>query len=79
MFIIGFTMMIIIAVKEDEIPLVLHKSLGWVCTYIFAIGLIRNLQIFYRKSSPLKPKKFVNMIQMTTDAKLTGESFRLQT
>ncbi len=57
MFTIGLALMLICAFKEEELPVKYYKSIGWVCTYIFAIGLLRKLQIFFRRTPKVKPKK----------------------
>ena len=59
MMVLGFILMLIVAFKGDELPVNFHKTIGWVCTYIFAIGLLRKLQIFFRKN----PKKELRRVR----------------
>ncbi len=59
MFVAGVALMLICAYKEDELPVTFHKSIGWICTFIFAAGLLRKLQIFFRKTPKVIASKTV--------------------
>lgn len=54
MFIIGLWLLAIVAYKQDSLTLEVHKTIGWVITFVFAIGWLRMIQIFYKNAKEIK-------------------------
>merc|ERR1712110_798059 len=57
MFVIGLTLLLIVAFKQDELSLDVHTTIGWVITFTFAFGWLRMIQLFFvRKLNQLSKK-----------------------
>ncbi len=54
----------IIVLKSDDLALNVYKILGWICTFIFILGLLCSLQVLKKplpkyKKPANKPLKFL--------------------
>jgi len=57
MFVIGLTLLLVIAYKKDDLEVDVHKTIGWGITFIFAFGWLRMIQLFFvRKLNQLSKK-----------------------
>lgn len=57
MFVIGLTLLLLIAYKKDALEVDVHKTIGWGITFTFAFGWLRMIQLFFvRKLNQLSKK-----------------------